>query len=339
MKSTFRHGDPLIIDTKSPAKTSDARRGLFVTGTQRLNDHSWMFAEASASNPVLYVDIVVPKAFLANMVNGGFASPRNPELTLSPEPCIAVLIADPGDRQQVLGAVAPFAHARVCQSLHDVHASIASGRLTGLVCECQDAYGQRLGSTLATGQSPLDVPTLIFVRPIASDVTSFSEVVRSGSPALARVAGQADVCGAVRAVIERRWSPEASAPIVRQLAEQSPTPLDVLLVIAMIAGSKRLGVTAFAQLARVSERTLQRRLAIAGLPRAGRLLAWATVLHSAWRLEVGGERVKEASVTGGFLTREAFTSFIRRHAGRTVSHLCKEGSFFQALNAFLTELP
>lgn len=275
------------------------------------------------------MDIPVPRGNLTEFASAGS----------SPESRIAVLIADSFERQQVLGALAPFGYARVCQSVEDVHASIANGGLTGLVCECRDSYGQHLGSGLASGQAALDVPTLIFVRPVASDVSFFSDVVHSGSPALARIAGQAGIADVVRAVIESRWSPEASAPIVRQIAEHSPTSLDMLLVLAMIAGSKKISVTTFAQLAHISERTLQRRLAIAGLPPAVRLLGWATMLHSAWRLEVAGERVKEASVTGGFRTREAFTGFIRRHAGCTASRLCDEGSFHDTLGAFLAELP
>lgn len=234
--------------------------------------------------------------------------------------------------------MAPFACARVCQSVNDVHASIAAGGLTGLVCECRDSYGRQLGSVLASGQSALDVPTLILVRPIASDVSFFREVARSGLPALARISGQAATGEVVRSVIENRWSPEASAPIIRKIAEHSPTSLNMLLVLAMIAGSRRLSVTAFAKLASVSERTLQRRLAIAGLPPAVRLVGWATMLHSAWRLEVAGERLKEASASGGFSSREAFTGFIRRHGGCTASRLRNAGSFHQMLGAFLAEL-
>jgi len=256
----------------------------------------------------------------------------------TPEPCVAVLIADSFERRQVLDALAPFARGRVCQSVKDVHASISDGAIVGLVCECRNSYGRHLASGLAADQAAFDVPTRIFVRPLASDVSFFSEVVISGLPALARVTGQAGIADAVRSVMKTRWSPEASATIIRQIAEHSPTSLDTLLVIAMIAGSKKLSVTAFAQLAHVSERTLQRRLALSGLPPAVRLLGWATMLHSAWRLELGRERVKESSISGGFPTREAFTGFIRRHGGCTVSQLRQEGSFLHTLQGFLTEL-
>src|SRR6185436_11061120 len=98
------------------------------------------------------------------------------------------------------------------------------------------------------------------------DVSFLSDLVCSGVPALARITGQADIGDVVRSVIMCRWSPEASAPIIRQIAKRLDTPLEMTLVIAIIAGSIRLGVNAFARLAGVSERTLQRRLAMAGLP-------------------------------------------------------------------------
>jgi hypothetical protein len=82
-------------------------------------------------------------------------------------------------------------------------------------------------------------------------------MVRSGWPALARVAGESRGAEEVRAVVQHHWSPEASAPIVHRLFERSQLQPDVLLVIAMISGSKRLSVGAFARVAQLSERTLE----------------------------------------------------------------------------------
>lgn len=237
----------------------------------------------------------------------------------------------------MLDAISPLARVRVFQAFQQVQASISGGSLAGLVCECRDAYGDLLVRLAEKPQVP-PVPTLVILRPVESDIISFTKMVRSGWPALARVAGESRGAEEVRAVVQHHWSPEASAPIVHRLFERSQLQPDVLLVIAMISGSKRLSVGAFARVAQLSERTLERRLAIARLPCARRLLAWATVLHSVWRLEVAGERVKEASVKAGFLTREAFTSFIRRHSGRPVSDLCQAGSFVEMLDTFLAEL-
>jgi len=249
-----------------------------------------------------------------------------------------VLISGFADRRQILNAVAPFADLRICNSLQDLRTGIATGDITGVVCECRDSYGVPLRARLLSGSIGDKVPALIFLRPTPLDVSFFSHIVRSGLPALARVTGQADIGDVVRSVLEHNWSLEATAPIVRRIIERFAAPLDMILMIAIIAGSKRLAVNSFAQLTRMSERTLQRRLAIAGLPPASRLLSHATMLHSAWRLEVGGDRVKEVVAASGFVTREAFTSFVGRHAGCTVSHLTREGTFIQMLDDFLAEL-
>jgi AraC-like DNA-binding protein len=255
----------------------------------------------------------------------------------APGPYVAVLIADAEDRRLILDAVSPISRVRVFQAFQDVQESIRKECLTGLICECRDAYGYTL-VTFAEGQDVHSLPTLVFLRPVECEVISFTKLAQTGWPAIARVAGQTGLGDAARAVVEDHWPPEASAPIMRELVARSPSQLDMLLVIAMIAGSRRLGVAEFAWLARVSERTLQRRLAIAGLPCARRLLAWAMILHSAWRLEVIGQRVKEAGVSAGFLTREAFTSFVRRHSGFTLSRLCQDGSFRENMETFLSEL-
>lgn len=260
------------------------------------------------------------------------------ETTASADSCIAVLIADLADRRRVINALAPLARVCVCQSLQDLQAILAKGAMSGVICECRDSYGLPLGPGLASVEFGLDVPTLIFMRPTASDVSFFSDLVRRGVPALARVTGQADIGDVVRSVIKRRWFPEATAPIIRHIAGCLATPLEMTLVIAMIAGSIRLDVNTFARLAGVSERTLQRRLAVAGLPSASRLLTIALTLHSAWRLEIRGDRVKEVVAASGFTTREAFTSFIRRHASCNASDLSQQGAFHRLLEGFVAEL-
>ena len=86
------------------------------------------------------------------------------------------------------------------------------------------------------------------------------------------------------------------------------------------------------------ERTLERRLALSGLPRAVSLLASSMTLHSTWRLEIEGQRVKEAAMAGGFVSRDAFAAFLRRHAGCALTHLAKPGSFLRVLERFQGEL-
>jgi AraC-like DNA-binding protein len=248
------------------------------------------------------------------------------------------MISDSGDRLQAITALAPFARVRLCQSSQDLQASIANDALTGVICECRDSYGLQLAPGLVSAPTGLDVPTLILLRPLAPDALFFSDLVCSGLPALARIRGQVEMGDLVRSVVEGRWLPEANAPIIRALADRLGAPVETTLVIAIIAASRRLRVRAFAQLAQMSERTLQRRLASAGLPSAARLLAWGTTLHSAWRLEIRGEGVKETSAGSGFPTREAFTGFIRRHAGCTASDLARRGSFLHKLETFLAEI-
>jgi AraC-like DNA-binding protein len=136
----------------------------------------------------------------------------------------------------------------------------------------------------------------------------------------------------------RGFSPEANAMIIRRIAEDSALPLDQLLVTSIVAGARRLEVTPFARLAGLPERTLERRLAVSGLPRAVSLLASSMTRHSTWRLEIEGQRVKEAAIAGGFVSRDAFAAFIRRHAGCALSHLAKPGSFLRMLERFQVEL-
>jgi AraC-like DNA-binding protein len=257
---------------------------------------------------------------------------------LSAEPCVGVMINDCTDRRQVLDAVAPLARVRLCPSSQDLRANIESGDLTGVVCECRDSYGLPLSAGLASGHAWRDVPTLCFLQPTAADVLFFTDLVCSGLPARGRVTGQAEIGDVVRSVVEHRWLPEAGASIIRQIVERLPAPPELVVVLAVIAGSRRIGVRAFAQLAHMSERTLQRRLADARLPTAVRLLAWATTLHSTWRLERDGDRVKQVGAASGFQSRQAFTSFIRRHTNCSASGLSRRGSFLQVLEEFIAEL-
>lgn len=264
---------------------------------------------------------------------------KPPDSRRSGDSCIGVLISGFADRREVLNTLIPLTAVHLCDSLQDLRVGITNGRFSAVICECRDSFGLPLGPSLASESTGSNVPTLVFLRPTPADVSFFSHLVLSGVPALARVTGQADIGDVVRSVIKNHWSPEANAPIIRQIAKRFAGPLEVILALAIIAGSRRLGVGEFAQLARVSERTLQRRLAIAGFPPVSRLLSQATTLHSAWRLEMRGDRIKEVVAASGFLTREAFTSFIGRHASCTVSALSRQGAFLHMLDAFLAELP
>jgi|SRR5690348_7319927 AraC-like DNA-binding protein len=253
-------------------------------------------------------------------------------------PFIGVMLSDTGARECVEAAVLGQRRVVHCATAHDLLVRARDANLKAVVCGVRDAYGLPLGKEEKSALAELNVPIVCIVRPVMTDLACIVELVCGGIPALVRLDARQGYSDMVRSLIDREFSPEATAMIIRRIAEDSALRLDPLLVMSIVAGVRRLEVKAFARLAGLPERTLERRLAVSGLPRAVSLLASSLMLHSTWRLEIEGQRVKEAAVAGGFTSRDAFAAFIRRHAGCTLTHLAKPGSFLRLLERFQREL-
>jgi hypothetical protein len=87
-----------------------------------------------------------------------------------------------------------------------------------------------------------------------------------------------------------------------------------IVVVAAIAGKRRMETRTLALMCGISQRTLHHRLREASLPTARGLLQWMMVLHTAWRREVFGWNVKRSALEGGFSTSAALSNAIFRTA-------------------------
>jgi AraC-like DNA-binding protein len=107
-----------------------------------------------------------------------------------------------------------------------------------------------------------------------------------------------------------------------------------LAAAAILAGDARLSVDAFSRLINVPVRTLEWRTnrELGMSPR--RLLAWAFVIHAAWRIEYLEETISSTASLGGFPSVSAFSNCFKRYAGFRPSAIIKQGGSADLVSVF-----
>ena len=117
----------------------------------------------------------------------------------------------------------------------------------------------------------------------------------------------------------------ATRLILEEIAREIPAIARDVVVGAAAIGWQRTSVADLATACHIAERTVDWRLAHAGLISGSALLGQILCVHSVWRMEVLGWSPKQTAGRSGFGNVAAFTNFLKRHTGMTPGAAIAEG--------------
>lgn len=253
---------------------------------------------------------------------------------------VVVLTAGRRIRLTVQRAAAPAAVLVVDRAAVLRAAATAAGvRL--VVSELRDRVGADTIPALAALAARTGAPAILACAPI--DDRAVDDVFALAvSAAMARAGlvldGVDDLAAAVRGALAGWYAPSAALPVLERIAELVPRELRAFLLLAAARSAPGFTVTRASMLLGMTRRTLERRLARAGFPRASRIIQWCTALRVGWRLDVLGQRPSDVRAALGFASRSAMSNVVRRHGGRPATALRVHGGFVAMRERFAAEL-
>jgi len=115
--------------------------------------------------------------------------------------------------------------------------------------------------------------------------------------------------------------------IVARIACGLPMAVWDVVVLAVLLSHRRTSVRELAAMCGLADRTVEWRLANAGLPTARTILGWMTSLYCAWRIDTLGWSHKRAARAAGFGNVELCDASVQRHTGERLLRLCGAGGF------------
>lgn len=248
---------------------------------------------------------------------------------------VAALILDDGDRAAIHRALGRRMPVRVCERADALRSILAAGDVRLVASELRDCIGISVVPVLAYAASRAAAPSLV-VRTSVADAAADDIVRFAAARVLASVSvrGVASLDDALLAALGGRSDPSPALVILERVGPFLPHPVRSFVVLCAIAPSPRLHVGRAAALLGLARRSLENRLASAGMPPAYRVIGWCAALHAAWRLDVLGHSRKQVATDLGFATDAAVANLLARYCGCSPTSLRNHGGFQTQLERF-----
>lgn len=248
---------------------------------------------------------------------------------------VAALILDDSDRaaiQRTLGRRMPV---RVCERADVLRSMLAAADVRLVVTELRDRAGAPVLPVLAEGAARARAPAMVVRTPLgdaaADDVIGLAA---AHIPASMSVRAVVPMGGGLLDALGGRREPRADLVILERVGPLVPHPARAFVVVCALVPSPRLHVGRAAALLGLARRSLENRLASAGMPPARRVIGWCAALHAAWRLDVLGHRPKQVAAELGFSSGAAVANLLARHCGCSPTSLRNHGGFHAQLERF-----
>ncbi len=255
------------------------------------------------------------------------------------QPYVAALVEHAGLRKPMELIAAGVARIRYCSTMRELCDLVGAARPMAVVAPISDSGGddiwavvKRVGAEDAPPRlliyTDLTQPAARVIAALASHPLDFRFVLRSEGIFATEFA----------AILNEQRSAYARTPLLREMQPRLTGAVAQILMGSVFLGVRKTGPGDLAAMCTMSVRSIEHRLAQAGLRTPHWILGWMCTLHSLWRLEQLQRDVKEVARTAGFETRQAFTNYVRRYAGfPPVSLLAKEG-FHGAMRRFARQI-
>ena len=248
---------------------------------------------------------------------------------------VAALILHDGDRAAIHRTLGRQMSVRVCERADALRSMLAAGDVRVVASELRDRIGISVVPVLAYAAARAAAPSLVVRTSVADaaadDIVGFAA---ARVPASLSLRGVAPLDGALLAALGGRSDPRPDLVILERVGPFLAHPVRAFVVLCVVAPSPRLHVARAAALLGVARRTLENRLASAGMPPARRVIGWCAALHAAWRLDVLGHPRKQVAAELRFATDAAVANLLARYCGCSPTSLRNHGGFQTQLERF-----
>ena len=222
----------------------------------------------------------------------------------------------------------------MCSTPCQLIARLAMDDVAVVVVEiCEDAFDLLPGVALAMdNRCSLVIVRCPLSRPAIEHVVRLAGVFPTLELSLSDCDDVDRLCAAL---MTRSEHPSARVPVLKRIVGViHPTVIEI--VAAASATSERGGsVTRLSAACHMSVRTLEARLASAGVMPPKRLLMWMLALHAAWHLGNGGRPLKRVAFDAGFESPRVLAERIKRATGLGLRDLRHGMTFQELVDAFL----
>lgn len=248
---------------------------------------------------------------------------------------VAALVLDRADRAAIHRALGRRTSVRLCERADALRAMLAAADVHLVVTELRDAVGASVIPVLTDAVSRGELPAIV-VRESLADAAAGDVVRLAGArvPARLSLRGVAPIADALVAALGKQPDAGADLAILERVGPLVPFRTRAFLLVCAASPSPRLHVERASMLLGVARRTLENRLAAAGMPPAHRIVGWCVALHAAWRLDVLGHRPKRVAADLGFSSSAAIANLLARYCGCSPTSLRVHGGFQVQLERF-----
>lgn len=248
---------------------------------------------------------------------------------------VAALILHDGDRAAIHRTLGRRMPVRLCERADALRSMLASGDARLVVSELRDRIGISVVPVLAHAAARAEAPSLVVrtwvADAVADDIIAFAA---TRVPARVSMRGVAPIDDAMLAALGGKSDRRPDLVILDRVGPLLSHPVRAFVIVCAVAPSPRLHVGRAAALLGLARRSLENRLASAGMPPAHRVIGWCAALHAAWRLDVLGQPRKQVATELGFATEAGVANLLARYCGCSPTSLRNHGGFQTQLERF-----
>jgi AraC-like DNA-binding protein len=214
----------------------------------------------------------------------------------------------------------------------DVCAQVSRSAADAVLAEIIDSRGSTLSAALLhSWKTTIDVPVIAVARAVPDEIRLIADAVRVGVDEIA-ILGIDNVWERVAEALRKR-SVARRHSIHNVIRHDTGDPTDTLLEACLREASQG-NAKGLAHALGLSERTLTRRFAIAGIPSPGTVLRWMRVLLTLDDLQRPEESVAHAAKLRGYSSSIVFRAALRQLTGMRPRDARTPDGYRRALTAF-----
>lgn len=251
-------------------------------------------------------------------------------------PHIVCCITRPETQQALFSSGVQAARITFLSDRRDVRAQVAQSAAAAVIAEIIDARGSTLSAALLRSwKTTIDVPVIAIARAVPDEIRLIADTVRVGVDEIA-ILGIDDVWERVAEALHKRCV--AGRHSIHNVIRHGIDDQATALLEACLREASQRNAKGLAHALGLSERTLTRRFAIAGIPSPATVLRWMRVLLTLDDLQRPEQSVAQAARLRGYSSSIVFRAALRQLTGMRPRDARTLDGYRRALVAFDSRL-
>jgi AraC-like DNA-binding protein len=254
-------------------------------------------------------------------------------------PTVAAMVIGAAAQRTAREQIGARATTYFCDTVDALATLVARGGIDVVLTDLRDVSGASILPALGgIRRLAPTLPLVLYAEPTPAALREIPDAIAATRGLHVILRNYEHLGLTLRPLLTPPRVPSGAETLARHVVPVVPASFRPFFLVCALKASPHFSVGTAAALSGTSQRTLERLLQHARLPRAAAVLGSCTALHAAWWLDVQGWSAKQVVAEMHFSHKSAVTRILQRYFGCSVKSVRRAGGFQELLYRFETTL-